>query len=302
MHASAPFISIWDDHEVEDNHADGQPSSAQPDPSKTNLKDLPRRVPYLTRKANGYKAFFNYTPRLRFKGDRDRIYEDYRLGGLVDLMLTDERQYRDQQPCNDAILANCPSANDPRTLLGEKQRNWLLRSMKDSKATWKVWGTEVMLMGLRIGPTVVAQVDSWDGYGDERKQILDYVIDNNIQNVVAITGDIHTFFAGTATTKGDETTGSRPAFPEFVGGSATSTGLPEATGFPPSALEAFLPFNGHLDFYDFVKRGYGVVEATADSLTCELKSVNATTANSPQATTIAKYLVPKGARSPQRIG
>ena len=302
MHASAPFISIWDDHEVEDNHADGQPSSAQPDPSKTNLKDLPRRVPYLTRKANGYKAFFNYTPRLRFKGDRDRIYEDYRLGGLVDLMLTDQRQYRDQQPCNDAILANCPSANDPRTLLGEKQRNWLLRSMKDSKATWKVWGTEVMLMGLRIGPTVVAQVDSWDGYGDERKQILDYVIDNNIQNVVAITGDIHTFFAGTATTKGDETTGSRPAFPEFVGGSATSTGLPEATGFPPSALEAFLPFNGHLDFYDFVKRGYGVVEATADSLTCELKSVNATTANSPQATTIAKFLVPKGARSPQRIG
>ena len=120
--------------------------------------------------------------------------------------------------------------------------------------------------------------------------------------MVAITGDIHTFFAGTATTKGDETTGSRPAFPEFVGGSATSTGLPEATGFPPSALEAFLPFNGHLDFYDFVKRGYGVVEATADSLTCELKSVNATTANSPQATTIAKFLVPKGARSPQRIG
>ncbi|MDP9188956.1 MAG: alkaline phosphatase D family protein [Actinomycetota bacterium] len=301
MHASAPLISIWDDHEVEDNHADGRPSSAQPDPNKTNLKDLPRRISFLQRRANGYKAFFDYQPRMRFKGDRNRIYEDYRLGGLVDLILTDERQYRDQQPCNDAILADCPTANDPRTLLGAKQRDWLLRSLKASSATWKVWGTEVMLMGLRIGPSVVAQVDSWDGYGFERRQILDYVIDNNIQNVVAITGDIHTFFAGTATTSGDEGPTSRPAFPEFVGGSATSTGLPEATGFPPAALEALLPFNGQIDYFDFVKRGYGVVEASANSLTCELKSVNALQRNSPQATTLAKFLVPKGVRTPQRI-
>jgi alkaline phosphatase D len=303
MHAAAPFISIWDDHEVEDNHADGSPSSAQPDPGKTNLKDLPRRIPYAQRLANGHQAFFNYNPRMRFKGERDRIYEDYRLGGLVDLMLTDERQYRDRQPCNDAILSACSTANDPRTLLGEKQRNWLLSSLKASPATWKVWGTEVMLMGLRLGPspTNTAQVDSWDGYGAERRQILDFVIDNGIQNVVAITGDIHTFFAGTATTSGTEGANSRPAFPEFVGGSATSTGLPESTGFPPAALEAFLPFNGQLDFFDFVKRGYGVIEATPDSLTCELKSVNSLQRNSPQATTIAKFLVPKGARSPQRV-
>ena len=51
MHAAHPFISVWDDHEVEDNHADGSPSSAQSDPNKTNLKNLPRRVPYLQRAA-----------------------------------------------------------------------------------------------------------------------------------------------------------------------------------------------------------------------------------------------------------
>ena len=114
MHAAHPFISVWDDHEVEDNHADGKPSSAQDDPNKTNLKDYPRRVSYLQRRANGYKAFFEYNAaRPRFKGDRNRIYEDYRLGKLVDLMLTDERQYRDQQPCNDAILTAVPRA--PRT-------------------------------------------------------------------------------------------------------------------------------------------------------------------------------------------
>ena len=121
MHAAHPFIAVWDDHEVEDNHADGNPSSAQSDPNKTNLQNYPRRVSYLQRKANGYKAFFEHNPRLRFKGDRNRIYEDYRLGKLVDLILTDQRQYREQQPCNDAILAACADTEDPRVFLGESR-------------------------------------------------------------------------------------------------------------------------------------------------------------------------------------
>ena len=122
MHAAHPFISIWDDHEVEDNHADGKPSSAQPDPNKTNLKDYPRRISFEQRRPNGYRAFFNYIPRIRFKGDRNRIYEDYRLGKMVDLLLTDERQYRDQQPCNDAILAPCPSAKTPARCSARSRR------------------------------------------------------------------------------------------------------------------------------------------------------------------------------------
>ena len=38
--------------------------------------------------------------------------------------------------------------------------------------------------------------------------------------------------------------------------------------------------NPHIDFYDFSKRGYGVIEATKTGLTCELKAVNATTPTS----------------------
>ncbi len=301
MHAAHPFISVWDDHEVEDNHADGNPSSAQADPNKTNLKDYPRRVSYLQRRANGYKAFFEMMPRARFKGDRNRIYEDYRLGGLVDLMLTDERQYRDQQPCNDAILMGCPSAEDPRTLLGEKQKNWLLRSLKGSPATWKIWGTQLMLMSLRLAPGVAAQVDAWDGYAFERRQILDYIVDNGIQNVVAITGDIHTFFAGTAWTRGDEgTPGSRAALPEFVGGSATSLGIPEATGLSDATLVGLAGVNPHLDYYDFRQRGYGVIEAKANELTCTLKAAKALTRGQPSVP-IAKFRVAPGSRTPERL-
>lgn len=38
--------------------------------------------------------------------------------------------------------------------------------------------------------------DQWDGYAAERKNLMNHLRTNNIQNVVALTGDIHAFFAG----------------------------------------------------------------------------------------------------------
>ena len=307
MHAAHPFVAVWDDHEVEDNHAGDEPSSAQPDPNKTNLQEYPRRVPYNTRRLNGYKAFFNYMPRMRFKGDRSRIYEDYRIGKLVDLLLTDERQYRDRQPCDDEIITQCAEADDPRTMLGANQLDWFLRSLKHSKATWKIWGTQLMLMATRVAPGpsppgIYGLVDSWEGYGYERKLILDFILGNNIQNVAAITGDIHTFFAGTAFDKGDSTDSSaRPVIPEFVGGSATSGGLSEATGLPASALAGLAAVNPHISYYDFIKKGYGVLKVKPNEIICEFKTVDHTKPNAGTATTSASFRVPLGARSPQKI-
>ena len=300
MHAAHPFLAVWDDHEVEDNRADGQPSSAQKDPNTTQLRHYPRRVSFAQRTANGDQAFFNYMPRSRFKGDRNRVYEFYRLGKLVNLLLTDERSYRDPQPCDDAQLKGCPDADAPRTMLGLPQLSWFQQSLKSSKATWKLWGTEVMVMATRIAAGVPAQVDAWDGYGFERKQILDYILDNGIQNVVALTGDIHTFFAGTAYTTGDKATG-RAAFPEFVGGSATSLGLPEDTGLSPSTLALLAQINPHIDFYDFVHRGYGVIELNRRQATCQLKIVDAKTQGASTPATVASYRVGLGDRTPTRI-
>jgi alkaline phosphatase D len=300
MHAAHPFLSVWDDHEVEDNYADGQPSSHQQNPNLTQLKDYPRRVPFSEREANGHRAFFNYMPRARFKGDRNRIFEEYRLGKLVDILLTDERQYRDRQPCNDVQLEACADGDAPRTMLGARQLEWFKSRLVGAPTTWKVWATELMVMATRLAPGVPAQVDAWDGYGYERKQILDHILDNDVQNVVAITGDIHTFFTGTAYTTGDKTTG-RATMPEFVGGSATSTGLPESTGLSPSALSVLALVNPHIAFYDFVKRGYGLIEISPTAAVCSLKAVDAKTPGASTPTTIAKFQVPLGARSPQQI-
>lgn len=39
--------------------------------------------------------------------------------------------------------------------------------------------------------------DQWDGYNAERKALMQFLSSNKISNVVALTGDIHSFFAGT---------------------------------------------------------------------------------------------------------
>jgi alkaline phosphatase D len=301
MHAAHNFISVWDDHEVEDNYADGKPSPhAKPNTTNDNF---PRRVPFPQREQNGYQARFNYMPVIRFEGDRDRIYDAVSLGGLVDLVLTDQRQYRDQQPCNDVTALPCADEDNPnRTMLGATQKAWFKNALKSSQRTWKLWGSEVMIMGFGTAPGVNHGVinDSWDGYQAERQEVLDFIVDNNIQNVVGLTGDIHTFFAGTAATTGDLVTG-RPAMPEFVGGSATSPGLAAESGFPEQTFLTIAAQNPHITFSDFRNKGYGVVDVSPTGLDCQLKRVQIQTRdNGASASTIASYHVPLGARAPQR--
>jgi alkaline phosphatase D len=174
--------------------------------------------------------------------------------------------------------------------------------MKASPANWKVWGTELMVMSLRIAFGTPAQLDAWDAYAHEREQILDYLIDNNVKNIVAITGDIHTFFAGTAYTKGDKAApGSRAAFPEFVGGSATSTGIPEATGLSDDTLKILAGGNPHIDFYDFHKKGYGLMRLKKSEVTCDLKAVDALTKGAWRPTVISRHTVTPGNPIAQKV-
>ena len=86
-----------------------------------------------------------------------------------------------------------------------------------------------------------------------------------------------------------------------MGGSATSTGLPEATGLGDATLLALASANSHLDYYDFRQRGYGVIEAKANELSCTLKAAKALIKGQP-AVPIAKFRVAPGSpSSPERL-
>ncbi len=118
------------------------------------------------------------------------------------------------------------------------------------------------------------QLDAWDGYSGERKEILEHFLASGVQNLAVLTGDIHTFFAGDVTTTGRDT--GTPVGVELVGGSATSLGLPEFLGVPAESLDPLVgPNDPHVKFANFAKRGYGVVTTTKKDLTCQFKAVDA---------------------------
>jgi alkaline phosphatase D len=299
MHAAHNFVSVWDDHEVEDNYADGLASS-HAQPGMTN-NGHPRRISIQERRANAYQAYFNYMPRLRFDGDRDRIYEHVRIGKLVDLILTDERQYRDQQPCDDGQLVPCPDEQNPnRTMLGPKQKAWFKQTLAGSPQTWKLWANEVMLMGFQTAPQNGANNDQWDGYAAERRELLEFALANNVKNLLPLTGDIHNFFTGTATTDGSDT--GTPVCGEFVGGSTTSHGLPEETGIASGTIKALInALDHHISYVDLDNRGYAVLEVTPSQATCEFKKVQIQSRDGGQASSMAKFVLPSGSTTPQKV-
>jgi alkaline phosphatase D len=58
--------------------------------------------------------------------------------------------------------------------------------------------------------------DQWDGYNSERKALMAHLKSNNVSNVVAITGDIHAFFAGSVNDDFDATGGGTPVMVDLV--------------------------------------------------------------------------------------
>ena len=159
-----------------------------------------------------------------YGGPAKQVYRSQRHGRNVDLILLDQRQYRADQPCGDAVAPPCPEYDQPRPFLGRTQMNWLKRRLSASKATWKVVGSQTMMMPAKVAGGAYYSFDSWQGYPQEREELLAHIKDEGIDDVVFITGDIHMFIAGDVRTElGD---GESVAV-EFVGGSITSTNFGE---------------------------------------------------------------------------
>jgi alkaline phosphatase D len=300
LHAAYPFVVIWDDHEVEDNYAGTQPDSASTDPANTeNNNSYPRRVPFGERRKNGYQAFFEAMPRLVPKGNR--LYGSLKLGNMAELFLTDERQYRDLQPCSDAQITPCPDDLQPgRTFLGATQKGWLKSALPASKAKWNLLASETMMMALDSTPGNHANQDQWDGYSAEREEILTEFLNKKVDNLVVLSGDIHTFIAGDLYTNGE--TSGKPIGVELVGGSATSFGLPEELGIPSATLDSLRQTSDpHVTYAEFDHRGYCVVTADKDKLVGEFKAVSDAKVPNGTVSTLATFQVDSGNPKLQKI-
>ncbi|WP_395708120.1 alkaline phosphatase D family protein [Reyranella sp.] len=252
-HAAFPWLTIWDDHEVADDYADDRSYTTR-DPAQ-----------FMKIRAAAYQAYYEHQPlpaSARPRGPFATIYERYRFGDLLELMLLDDRQYRSAPACvaggRPTTVPDCPERTfEARTMLGQQQEAWLDRQLGSTRARWTIVAQQTLMAEL-ARHTEDGQrfwMDGWDGYPNARRRLLDSIAAHKPANPVVIGGDRHAFFV--ADLKRDFGQAREPVIAsEFVGTSITSQG-PSA-----ASIQGALKANPHLRYARGDKRGYATADLT----------------------------------------
>ena len=243
LHAKYAFIATWDDHESAndaykdgaENHTDGA------------------RAPGQARRAASHQAYDEWMP-VRMSGtaalgDGDQLFRRLQFGDLAEISMLDLRSYRDKQLAAQVDPdVRRPGPHHHRS----EQMDWLKGSLARPAAQWKLVGNPVMIspvtfagvprdlvkpvndtVGLLPPEGVPYNVDQWDGYTDDRREVFEHLRDNGVTDTLFITGDIHSGWACDLPADKATYAGTRNSVGvEFVATSVTSSNLKDITGTP----------------------------------------------------------------------
>jgi alkaline phosphatase D len=140
--------------------------------------------------------------------------------------------------------------------------------------------------------TMLMNADQWDGYNAERLNLMAYLANNKINNVVALTGDLNAFAAGTVMDDFDATT-PQPVMVDLVTAGISSTSLftsyvgfvnnpankvgwidTLATNDGFNSLDNTLTSNNSwLTYANTNAQGYSVITLTPSLLTCNFRKL-----------------------------
>jgi len=282
-HASTAWFCTWDDHEIDNNWVQA-----------LDQDGTPPEVFALRRQAAA-QAYYENMPLRRSafpRGVDIQLYRHAAWGDLLDLNFLDTRQFRSDQPCNDAWATTCPAvtAADAQ-VLGQAQEAWLYQNLDRTNAQWKVLAQQIMVMDLdrKEGPEPGYNLDTWAGYAIPRQRLLRRLKDRGIGNTIVLTGDEHQNYAGELHLDGRNPEGA-PIASEFVTTSISSSGDGQdqrADGRRYLADNPFLKFNN-------AQRGYVVCDVTPERWQTEFKVLDKVSERGGTLSTRAKYAVASG--------
>ncbi|MFZ4157529.1 alkaline phosphatase D family protein [Streptomyces griseoincarnatus] len=271
LHATAPVIAMWDDHEFAndtwsggaENHTEGAEGA------------------WAARQAAAKRAYFEWMPvRPAVEGT---TYRRLRFGRLADLSLLDLRSFRSRQ-----VSLGDGDVDDPgRTLTGRAQLDWLKAGLSASDTTWRLVGTSVMISPFALGSLpatllkplakllglpqegLALNTDQWDGYTADRRELLAHLRGNAIRNTVFLTGDIHMAWANDVPVNAGTYPLSASAATEFVVTSVTSDNLDDILKVGEGTVNAIASpliraANRHVHWVDTDRHGFGVLDLTAE--------------------------------------
>jgi alkaline phosphatase D len=156
LHATAPMIAIWDDHEFANDAWMNGAENHQPATEGS----------FTARKAAAMQAYHEWMPTRN--AQPELIYRSFNFGNLLALHMLDTRIIgRDQQLSYDNYISASGSfdsaafttaMSDPnRQLLGTTQLGWLQQQLQTSTATWQVLGQQILMGRMNIPAPILME-------------------------------------------------------------------------------------------------------------------------------------------------
>jgi alkaline phosphatase D len=150
--------------------------------------------------------------------------------------------------------------NLPDQILGSEQQAWLFDQLQSSTAKWKVIGNQVLMSLWKITPDTYGNDDQWQGY-KARNDVVGFLRDNEISNVVVVTGDVHSSWAMDVTIDdGSYTETTRDA---AVAVELVAPGISSPSGISQEVAEIFASAP-HVRAYEYERRGYLILDLQPD--------------------------------------
>lgn len=275
-HGNFPWIVVWDDHELADNSwLRGSVNS--------------HGIEFLKRKESFLQAYMEWMP-IRPQSNLLKIWRPVNFGKLADLFMIDTRHYsRDVTDTydNNAYIASIADRPE-RTMMGFDQEEWLYTSLANSESVWKLIGSQTVVNSVSFhgiddfseGPFAERNLDSFDGYTANRERFINAIIENNVQDVVLLSGDFHISWVHEIFARSEDydfKTGDGSIMVEFA---VTATSSP--TTFSQNATieqcydisEMLVSQNEGLIWNEGWFRGYTEIHVTPTELTAQFYGVD----------------------------
>jgi len=166
LYRNIPLVYIWGDHDYGPNDSD-RTSASRP---------------------AALQVYREYIPHYPFPyPEADAPIDQTFSVGRVRFIMTDLRSQRDPKNFTD---------NENKRMMSEIQLQWLKSQMLEAKAAKQAifWVSSV--------PWIQAQThgsDLWGGYATQRAQIAAFLVENDIRNLVILSGDAHMLAADDGT-------------------------------------------------------------------------------------------------------
>ena len=158
LYRSTPIVYIWDDHDFGPNDSDRTSQSREA----------------------AQQVYREWVPShsLPVIGKSGPIYRAFTIG-RVRFIVTDERSEKSPPPDPDTA---------EKTMLGSEQKAWFKQELLAAN------GQYPLIIWVQPVPWITEPApgsDSWGGYTTERREIADFIAENEIEGLLMISGDAH---------------------------------------------------------------------------------------------------------------